>query len=442
MSNTPSGTVGETGKTTMSKPLTIGVVGNPNCGKTTLFNALTGSRQRVGNWPGVTVERKIGRYRFEGTIVHLVDLPGTYSLDVSDHDLSLDERIARDFIHAREADLVLNILDAANLERNLYLTTQLIEMGRPLVVALNMMDVARERGIKIDVDALTKRLGCPVVPISAATGEGIADLKRVLLESQATHPIPQVEIPYQPLLEKAIAALLPRVAPIARENGDSPRWLSARLLEGDDLAQRLVGDQVAPGEVRALLGDQADDLDILVADARYSFAHAMTQASVTKVGAVSRNLSDRIDRVMLNRMLGIPIFLVVMYLMFMFTINIGGAFIDCLRPSRRHPLRGRDGPYPCRPGCTRVAGPAAGRRHRRRHPGGGDLHPHHRASSTSSCRSWRTRATWPAPPSSWIASCAPSDCRASPSYRSWSASAATCRRSWQPGPWRTNVTGH
>jgi ferrous iron transport protein B len=312
----------------MTKPLTIGVVGNPNCGKTTLFNALTGSRQRVGNWPGVTVERKIGRYRFEGSVVHLVDLPGTYSLDVSDHDLSLDERIARDFIHDREADLVLNILDATNLERNLYLTTQLIEMGRPLVLALNMMDVASERGLNIDADALAKRLGCPVVPISAATGEGIADLKRVLLESQTTQPIPRVEIPYQPTLEKAIAALLPRVGPIARDNGDSPRWLAARLLEGDDLARRLVGDRVTPEEIRDLLGDQAEDIDILIADARYSFAHAMTQASVTQVGAVSRNLSDRIDRIMLNRMLGIPIFLVVMYLMFMFTINIGGTFID------------------------------------------------------------------------------------------------------------------
>jgi ferrous iron transport protein B len=312
----------------MSKPLTIGVVGNPNCGKTTLFNALTGSRQRVGNWPGVTVERKVGRYRFEGAIVHLVDLPGTYSLDVSDHDLSLDERIARDFIHDREADLVLNILDATNLERNLYLTTQLIEMGRPLVLALNMMDVARERGLKIDVGALADRLGCPVVPISAATGEGIADLKRVLLESHSARPVPKVQIPYQPSLEKAIAALLPRLDPIARDNGDSPRWLAARLLEGDDLARRLVGDRVAPDEIRDLLGDQADEIDILIADARYSFAHSMTQATVKQTGVVSRNLSDRIDRVMLNRMLGIPIFLVVMYLMFMFTINIGGAFID------------------------------------------------------------------------------------------------------------------
>jgi ferrous iron transport protein B len=312
----------------MSKPLTIGVVGNPNCGKTTLFNALTGSRQRVGNWPGVTVERKIGRYRFEGAIVHLVDLPGTYSLDVSDHELSLDERIARDFIHDREADLVLNILDASNLERNLYLTTQLIEMGRPLVVALNMMDVARERGLVIDVDALASRLGCPVVPISAATGEGIATLKRTLLDGYTSPPVPRIDIPYPPALETAIAALVPRVEAIAREHGDSPRWLAARLLEGDDLAQRLAGDQVTPEEIAAWLGDDSDDLDILVADARYSFAHAATRASVTQTGAVSRNLSDRIDRVMLNRLLGIPIFLVVMYLMFMFTINIGGAFID------------------------------------------------------------------------------------------------------------------
>lgn len=312
----------------MSKPMTIGVVGNPNCGKTTLFNALTGSRQRVGNWPGVTVERKVGRYRFADAIVHLVDLPGTYSLDVTDHDLSLDERIARDFIHDREADLILNILDATNLERNLYLTTQLIEMGRPLVLALNMMDAARERGMRIDVEGLALRLGCPVVPISATTGEGIVELKRVLHESQATRPAPHVEIPYHATLEKAIASLMPRLAPIARAHEDSPRWLAARLLEGDDLAQRLVGDQIGPDEIQTLLGEHADEIDILIADARYGFAHAVTQATVTRAGVVSRNLSDRIDRVMLNRVLGIPIFLVVMYLMFMFTIHIGGAFID------------------------------------------------------------------------------------------------------------------
>jgi ferrous iron transport protein B len=229
------------GGTDMSKPLTIGVVGNPNCGKTTLFNALTGSRQRVGNWPGVTVERKVGRYRFEGAIVHLVDLPGTYSLDVSDHDLSLDERIARDFIHDREADLVLNILDATNLERNLYLTTQLIEMGRPLVLALNMMDVARERGLKIDVGALADRLGCPVSP-SRRHGRG--------------HRRPQARPPREPLGASrpegpdplsAVPRKGDRRAPAAsrpdrpRQRRLDPAGSPLRLLEGDDLARRLVG---------------------------------------------------------------------------------------------------------------------------------------------------------------------------------------------------------
>jgi ferrous iron transport protein B len=307
---------------------TIGVVGNPNCGKTTLFNALTGSRQRVGNWPGVTVERKTGRYRFQGAEFTLVDLPGTYSLDVTDQEVSLDERIARDFVHAREADLILNILDASNLERNLYLTTQLIETGRPLVVALNMMDVAREKGLRIDTVALARQLGCPVVPVSAASGEGVDDLKAVLLQAAAARPVPSLAITFDPLIESAIAALLPRLTPIAAAGGDAPRWLAARLLEGDDLARRLVGDVIGPETVRALLGDQADDVDILLADARYGISHALTQSTVVRTGQASRNRSDAIDRVMLNRALGIPIFLVVMYLMFMFTINIGGAFID------------------------------------------------------------------------------------------------------------------
>jgi ferrous iron transport protein B len=315
-------------RTDGARSVTIGVVGNPNCGKTTLFNALTGSKQRVGNWPGVTVERKTGRYRYQGVEFSLVDLPGTYSLDVTDHQVSLDERIARDFVHGREADLILNILDASNLERNLYLTTQLIEMGRPLVVALNMMDVARDKGLRIDVAALASRLGCPVVPVCAANGEGVENLKGVLLRALEAPPVPTAEIRYSPLIESAIESLVPRLAPIAKGSGDSPRWLAARLLEGDDLARRLVGDAVPAEEVRRLLGDQADEVDILLADGRYGIAHALTQATQTKTGQASRNLSDSIDRVMLNRALGIPIFLVVMYLMFMFTINIGGAFID------------------------------------------------------------------------------------------------------------------
>ena len=313
-------------------PYCIGVVGNPNCGKTTLFNALTGSRQQVGNWSGVTVERKTGRYRFGEAEFTLVDLPGTYSLDVTDPSVSLDERIARDFVHAREADVILNILDASSLERNLYLTTQLIEMGRPLVLALNMMDVAESRGLQIDIAALSKRLGCPVVPLVAANGQGLPELKQTLLEQAKCVPgraiAPPVRIPFGPTLEAAISALEPRLSAIAAAQGDPPRWLAARLIEGDDLARQLAGAAVTADEVRALLGDEADDVDILFADARYGFAHAVTQATIQQSGQASRSLSDRVDRVVLNRALGLPIFLAVMYLMFMFTINIGGAFID------------------------------------------------------------------------------------------------------------------
>ena len=151
--------------------ITVGVVGNPNCGKTTLFNALTGARQRVGNWPGVTVERKTGVCQWPGAEVTLVDLPGVYSLGVVSTS-SVDEQIARDYALSGEADLIVNIVDASNLERNLYLTTQLLEMRAPVVVVLNMMDVARERRIDIDTRTLAKRLGCPVVPVVASRERG------------------------------------------------------------------------------------------------------------------------------------------------------------------------------------------------------------------------------------------------------------------------------
>ena len=307
---------------------TIGVVGNPNCGKTTLFNALTGAKQRVGNWPGVTVERKVGHFKIDGVEIELVDLPGTYSLDVSDRELSLDEKIARDYVHAREADLIVNILDAANLERNLYLTTQLIEMRVPLVLALNMTDVAEAKGMAIDAQGLAQRLGCPVVPVVASQGRGIDDLERVLLEALREHPIPTAEIPYDEALERAIGGLIPRLSEIAAQSGDSPRWLAVRLLEGDDLAQGLAGEAPPKSELAALTADLGEDADILLADARYGFAHRLTRATVRQQTEVPRNISDRIDRVILNRALGIPIFLLAMYLMFLFTINLGGAFID------------------------------------------------------------------------------------------------------------------
>ncbi|MCK5664361.1 MAG: 50S ribosome-binding GTPase, partial [Thiotrichaceae bacterium] len=169
------------------KNLVIGTVGNPNCGKTTFFNVLTGTKQHVGNWPGVTVERKTGSYTHGERQIELVDLPGIYSLDVS---TSVDEEIAQEYILSGEADLIVNIIDASNLERNLYLTTQLLEMEVPLVIALNMMDIAEQRKIKIDIAALSEQLGVPIIPISASKHEGIEALKQAMETAAEEKHIP------------------------------------------------------------------------------------------------------------------------------------------------------------------------------------------------------------------------------------------------------------
>lgn len=315
----------------MSKKFIVGVVGNPNCGKTTLFNALTGAKQRVGNWPGVTVERKVGRYFYEGIEFELVDLPGTYSLEVSEDEISVDEQIARDYVARREADLIINIVDASNLERNLYLTSQLLEMKVPMVVALNMMDAARQAGIAIDVPALQAALGCRVVPIVASVGEGIPELKAAVREA-AEHPqVSPTVIPYAVPVEEAVTSLLPEVTPLAEANKADPRWLAIRLLEGDSLATKMAKGQIAErlgGLRRTLEKALGDDIDISLADARYSYVNGLVEGAMRRKGQVVRSVSDKIDRVVLNRMLGIPIFLLAMHLMFMFTINFGGAFID------------------------------------------------------------------------------------------------------------------
>jgi ferrous iron transport protein B len=256
----------------MKNSYTIGLVGNPNCGKTTLFNALTGSRQRVGNWPGVTVERKSGEYRFDDVRIEVVDLPGTYSLDVVDREVSLDEMVARDYMQSGEADLVINIVDAANLERNLYLTTQIAEMDVPLLLVLNMTDVAAAKGMEVDAAELAAQLGCPVVPLVASRGQGIDVLKRAILEAAETRPHARITLP-----------------------------------------------AIDPHE---------EDADVACAVARYELASRIATAAVLVTGRVERDMTDRIDRVVLNRMLGIPIFLLMMYLMFMFTIKLGGSFID------------------------------------------------------------------------------------------------------------------
>jgi ferrous iron transport protein B len=307
---------------------TICLVGNPNCGKTTLFNALTGARQQVGNWPGVTVERKTGSYRTAAGAISVIDLPGVYSLGVTSVS-SLDERIARDFVLSGDADVVVNILDASNLERNLYLTTQLLEMRLPMVVVLNMLDVARDQRITIDVEGLAMRLGCPVVPIVANRSEGIEHLRQVIDGAVTKRHVPSVELGYSPEIEDAIVDVVPLIADTP--GAPNSRWLAVKVLEADEGALALVPERVR-GEVARIAEATAErageDVDILIADSRYGLANALIRESVTRHGVVHRTLSDQIDKLVLHRVLGIPIFLVVMYLLFLFTINFGGAFID------------------------------------------------------------------------------------------------------------------
>jgi len=304
--------------------LAIAIAGNPNCGKSALFNTLTGIRQRTGNWPGVTVDRKEGRFQIDQHEVKLVDLPGIYSLDAS----SLDEEITRDYLLSREADLIINVVDAANLERNLYFTVQVLEMGVPMILALNMMDVARNRGIHLDTERLSKELGCPVVPLVATSGEGKAELKARMLavaskQEQGGFPLAHDEVVEQAVLD--LESCLPDT------DQHNKRWLALKMLESYELASGQI-PAVCRERVnhwRKIIEDRrGDDADILITDSRFGHAHALAQTVIKEKGKLGKTMSDHIDSVVLGRWLGIPVFLAIMYLMFMFTINIGGAFID------------------------------------------------------------------------------------------------------------------
>ena len=313
----------------MSYEFTVGVVGNPNCGKTTLFNALTGSRQHVGNWPGVTVEKKTGEYQFQGERIAVVDLPGTYSLEADDDSVSLDEKVARDYVASRQADLIINIIDASNIERNLYLTSQLIEMRVPMIIVLNMMDAVKKRGIKIDLDELSRQLSCPVIAVVAATGQGVKELRETIHLACHNPSVPGLAVSYHPAMESAAAELALELT--ANKDQYDVRWLALRLLENDTLAKQLAGPrlQAVAETLRQTIETQTDDdIDILAADARYGLVNQLVKASVCKLNEVSRHTTEQIDAVVLNRFLGIPVFLLVMYAMFMFTINIGSAFVD------------------------------------------------------------------------------------------------------------------
>lgn len=306
---------------------TLAVIGNPNSGKTTLFNDLTGARQRTGNWPGVTVERKEGQFEHLGQQYLLVDLPGTYSLD-SDAP-SVDEQIAREFILSHKADVVINIIDASNLERSLYLTAQLLEMSVPMLVVLNMMDVADDLGYEIDVDALSEQLDCRVVTTVASRDSGIEGLKAAIKDQVEHLSIPLSHTEYEPDIERAIQRISEQLK--HHVSHAQLRWQAIQLLLEHPLAVANTDAGVvalAKEERQMIEAANDEDLDLLIADARYGFARTKAATLLTRKKRTEEKVSDRIDGIVLNRWLGMPIFLLAIYLMFTLTINFGGAFVD------------------------------------------------------------------------------------------------------------------
>ena len=301
----------------------IALAGNPNCGKTTLFNALTGSNQFVGNWPGVTVEKKEGRLKKHDDVV-IMDLPGIYSLSP----YTLEEVVSRNYLITERPDAILNLIDGTNLERNLYLTTQLTELGIPVVVAVNMMDVVRKNGDKINIDELSRQLGCKVMEISALKGEGIMEAAEAAIEaSKGTKTVPMHT--FSGPVEHAIAHI--EEAELHNLPQEQQRWYAIKIFERDSKVLEQLNIpaekmQHIENDIKAAEDELDDDAESIITNERYVYIAQVIKACYKKKNAGKMSVSDKIDRVVTNRWLGLPIFAVVMFLVYYISMVTVGSW--------------------------------------------------------------------------------------------------------------------
>ena len=310
----------------MDKQIKIALAGNPNSGKTTLFNALTGSNQFVGNWPGVTVEKKEGKLKKHDDVT-IMDLPGIYSLSP----YTLEEVVARNYLIDQRPDAILNIIDGTNLERNLYLTTQLTELGIPVVIAINMMDVVRKNGDKINVEELSRELGCKIVEISALKGEGVMDAAEAAIQAaKSTKTVPMHT--FSGPVEHAIAHI--EEAAVHGLPEEQQRWYAIKIFERDDkvLAKLDIPAEIMAHietDIKAAEKELDDDAESIITNERYVYIAEIIKACYKKKNAGQLSTSDKIDRVVTNRWLGLPIFALVMFIVYYLSmVTVGSAATD------------------------------------------------------------------------------------------------------------------
>jgi ferrous iron transport protein B len=310
----------------MSEGPTVALVGNPNTGKTTLFNLLTGARERTGNWTGVTVDSAHARFTVKGRALRVADLPGIYSFSPSTE----DERVARNYLIRHKPAVVVNIVDASNLERSLYLTAQLIDMRVPLVVALNQMDTAERHGMRVDPAHLSKHLGCPVIPMIACRGEGVEELKEAALQIAESQQRPAARVLYGDA-ERSVQRLQVCLIVAADDAGVDSRWLAIKLLERDPFARELTKglfDEIVAEESARIARHTGQRPEETVMDARLGFIRGLALDVVKRRLDVRRRVSDLVDRFLLSRPVGIPAFLCVMYGVFWVTVKLTQPLVD------------------------------------------------------------------------------------------------------------------